>query len=150
MVPCALRHGKHGQQLRRQWRCTISNRRSAISELYMAIYNAGKRRGPEYIGESMSASANGYTAAADDYFASTDCHLHSSSGDDYDYSHSSDADRNSDGHFDSADADNNGDCLDDSDCGTGSYLFDSHKLSEFSESSNCSSSSSSSSHSPRS
>ena len=139
MVPCALRYGKHGQQLRRQWRCTISNRRSAISELYTAIYNAGKQRGSEYIGKSMSASANGHTAAADDYFARADCHRHPSSGDDYDYSYSSDADRNSDGHHDSANSDDNGDCLDDSDRGSGSYLFESRKFSESSESSNRSS-----------
>ena len=65
----------------------------------------------------MSASANGHTAAADDYFASTDCHRHPSSGDNYNYNYSSDADRNSDGHYDSANADSNGDCLDDSDRG---------------------------------
>ena len=84
----------------------------------------------------MSASANGHTATADDYFASTDCHRHPSSRDYYDYSYSSDADRNSDGHYNSANADNNGDCLDDSDRGSGSYLFESHKFSESSESSN--------------
>ena len=65
----------------------------------------------------MSASANGHRAAADDYFASTDCHCHPSPGDDYDYNYSSDADRNSDGHCDSTNADNDGDCLDDSDRG---------------------------------
>ena len=93
----------------------------------------------------MSASENGHTAASDDYFASTDCHRHPSSGDDYNYNYSSDADRNSDGHYDSANADNNGDCLDDSDRGSGSYLFESHKFSESSESSNRSSPRSSSS-----
>lgn len=66
----------------------------------------------------MSASANGYTAFKDDYSASTNCHYNPSSGDDYD--NFSGADRNSDGHCDSANAVNDCDSMDDGDSEPGS------------------------------
>ena len=68
----------------------------------------------------MSAPADSYAASADDYSTSTNCYRHPSSGDDNNYLWA--ADRKSDGHRDSANADNDGDSMDDIDSEPGSKL----------------------------
>ena len=68
----------------------------------------------------MSAPADSYAASTNDYSTSTNCHPHPSSGDDN--NHPSAAARKSDGHRDSANADNDGDNMDDSDSEPGFKL----------------------------
>ncbi len=120
MVAYALGHCQHRQQLWKQLQCIISYRRSAVPELYIAIYKAGPWRGrewPEWIGKSMSASADDHTAATNDYSASTNHNYDPGSGDDHDHSG---AGGNSDGHRDTSNADNDADSMDDSDSKPGS------------------------------
>ena len=118
-----LRYCQPRQQLRKQPPRTVSNPGSAVQECYIAVYRAGQwggREWSEWIGGSMSVSADGYTASRDNYLASTNCHHHRTSGDGNDYPLG--PDRNNYHYCNTANTDNDGDSMDDNYSESGSKL----------------------------